>query len=60
MTWLSPASAKERFDPMDPSLRMILVAGFLLLALFTATLGLVHADTSEDAPMQAAHATRVG
>ena len=44
---------------MDPSLRMILVAGTLLLALFTATLGLVHAD-DPDAPMQAAQATRMG
>jgi len=44
---------------MDPSLRMILVASVLLLALFTATLGLVHADDA-DAPMQSAHVTRMG
>jgi len=45
---------------MDPSLRMIIVAGILLLALFTATLGLVQADDVEEAPVHAAHATRVG
>lgn len=44
---------------MDPSLRMILVAATLLLALFTATLGLVQAD-DDDTPVQSAHATRVG
>lgn len=45
---------------MDPSLRMILVAGMLLLALFTATLGLVHADDPIEAPVRSAHATRMG
>jgi hypothetical protein len=45
---------------MDPSLRMVFVVGVLLLALFTATLGLVHADDPTEAPVRSAHATRVG
>jgi hypothetical protein len=45
---------------MDPSLRMILVAAALLLALFTATLGLVHADDLAETPVHSAHAARVG
>jgi hypothetical protein len=45
---------------MDPSLRMILVAATLLIALFTATLGLVHADDPAEVPVRSAHATRVG